>query len=101
MKWRSVIRVSVMGIMMSGPGLPAFLPAQNPAAPTQQKPTPSLPTDPNQFVRQAIYHSMDAEKNDHTRWRYLFHREDDKNNYDRDVVETRDGDLARTLLVRG
>jgi hypothetical protein len=90
-----------MGMMMSGLGLPASLPAQNPAAPTEQKPAPSLPADPNQFVRQAVYHSIEAEKNDHTRWRYLFHREDEKNNYDRDVVETKDGDLARTLLLHG
>src|SRR5438270_408379 len=98
MNWRRAIRVSVMGVMMSGLGLPPSLPAQNAPAPTEQKPAPSLPADANQFVRQAIYHSIEAEKNDHTRWRYLFHREDEKNNYDRDVVETKDGDLARTLL---
>jgi len=90
-----------MGMMMSGLILPASLPSQNQPAPSQQKPIPKLPADANEFVRQAIYHSIEVETNDHTRWRYHFHREDEKNNYDRDVVETGQGELARTLLLHG
>ena len=106
MQWGTAIRVFLMGTVMAAFAAPALLPAQNPASPIQhtqveQKSTPELPADPNQFVRQAIYHSIEAENNDHTHWRYRFHREDDKNNYDRDVVETRDGELARTIFIHG
>jgi hypothetical protein len=106
MQWGTAIRVFLMGTVMAGFATPALLPAQNQPTPVphtqvEQKSSPELPADPNQFVRQAIYHSIEAEKNDHTHWRYRFHREDDKNNYDRDVVETRDGELARTIFIHG
>src|SRR5690349_11124312 len=60
-----------------------------------------LPQDPNQYVREIIQHELDAANDDHTLWRHHFHREDEKNNYDRDVIEARDGQLARTLLLNG
>lgn len=105
MQWRIAIRVSLL--VISGWMLSTALPAQNQSPQNQIQPAPQqqlipgLPADANQFVRQAIYHSIEAESNDHTRWRYRFHREDDKNNYDRDVVETKDGELARTLFLHG
>jgi hypothetical protein len=106
MQWGTAIRLFLMGTVMTGFAAPALLPAQNRSTPVQhaqveQKNSPELPADPNQFVREAIYHSIEAENNDHTHWRYLFHREDEKNNYDRDVVETRDGELARTIFIHG
>jgi hypothetical protein len=61
----------------------------------------SLPADPNVYVTQAIGHEIAALDKDHTYWRYHLHREDDKNNFDRDVIETKDGNLARTLLLWG
>src|SRR5882672_9342898 len=60
-----------------------------------------LPQDPNQYVREIVKHELDAATNDHTHWRHRFHREDERNNYDRDVIETKDGQLARTLLLNG
>ncbi len=96
-----------MGMALAGFAVPASLPAQDQGQlspnqpPNQPKISPALPSDPNLFVRQAIHHSIEAEKNDHTRWRYRFHREDEKNNYDRDVVETDQGELARTILLHG
>lgn len=60
-----------------------------------------LPADPSVYVRQAIGHEIDALELDHTHWRYHLHREDDRNNFDRDVIETKDGNLARTLLLWG
>ncbi len=60
-----------------------------------------LPQDPNQYVREIIKHELDAAEYDHTLWRHRFHREDEKNNYDRDVIETKEGQLARTLLLNG
>src|SRR5690348_4053696 len=61
----------------------------------------SLPQDTNQFVREVIKNELDATEHDQTLWRHHFHREDEKNNYDRDVIETKEGQLARTLLLNG
>jgi hypothetical protein len=62
---------------------------------------PPLPKDANQFVRDAIKHQMEADAADHTHWRYHIHKEDDKGSQDRDVIDTKDGQLARTLLING
>ena len=62
---------------------------------------PALPTDPAQYVRQVIQHEMDADAQDRTLWRYRFHRESDRIIYDRDVIDTKDGQIARTLLING
>ncbi|HEY6970788.1 MAG TPA: hypothetical protein VJA94_16375 [Candidatus Angelobacter sp.] len=64
-------------------------------------PDPALPSDPNQFVREMIQHEMDAESKDHTLWRYRLHKEDEVAAQDRDVIETKEGSLARTLLING
>ena len=62
---------------------------------------PPLPKDANQFVRDAIKHQMEADAADHTHWRYHIHREDEKGAQDRDVIDTKEGQLARTLLING
>jgi hypothetical protein len=70
----------------------------------EQQQTPQrqpLPQSPNEYVQQALDHELAAQDGDHTHWRYHFHREDEKNNYDRDVIETSEGSLARTLLLWG
>jgi hypothetical protein len=77
--------------------LTAVAAAQNPVAPV---PTP-LPQNANEYVRQMIEHELAELNHDHTHWRYHLHREDEKNNYDRDVIETSEGSLARTLLMWG
>lgn len=79
--------------------------------PSQLQPTPGpqlglpalppLPQDANEYVSQAIEHELAAQASDHAHWRYHYHREDEKNNTDRDVIETSEGSLARTLLVWG
>src|SRR5215471_1823516 len=61
----------------------------------------ALPSDPNQFVRDMVQHELDAENNDHTLWRYRLHKEDEATAQDRDVIETKEGSLARTLLING
>ena len=76
--------------------------AQNQApAPTPTATATPLPQDANQYVRQAIEHELAEQDRDHTLWRYHIHREDKKYNYDRDVIETRQGEIARTLLWNG
>lgn len=62
---------------------------------------PPLPSDPNQFVREMVQHELDAEDRDHSHWRYRLHKEDEAGAYDRDVIETKEGSLARTLLING
>ena len=61
----------------------------------------ALPSDPNQFVRDMVQHELDAESKDHTLWRYRLHKEDEATAQDRDVIETKEGSLARTLLING
>lgn len=78
-------------------GAAAAAQEQTPAPP----PAPELPQNANEYVRGMIDHELEALKQDHTHWRYHLHREDDKNNYDRDVIETSQGSLARTLLLWG
>jgi hypothetical protein len=62
---------------------------------------PPLPQDANQLVKDAIKHQLEADAADHTHWRYRIHREDEKGSQDRDVIDTKDGQIARTLLIDG
>lgn len=55
----------------------------------------------NQFVREVVQHELDAESKDHTLWRYRIHKETDGVAQDRDVIQTKEGSLARTLLING
>ena len=64
-------------------------------------PEEPLPSDANQFVREMVQHELDAENNDHTHWRYRIHKEQDGVAQDRDVIQTKEGSLARTLLING
>src|SRR5215467_15189228 len=85
-------------------GLLFLLAAILAASASEQKPAPSepqLPSDANQFVREMVQRELDAENNDHSHWRYRLHKEDDVNAQDRDVIETKEGSLARTLLING
>jgi hypothetical protein len=62
---------------------------------------PPLPKDANELVKDAIKHQLEADAADHTHWRYRIHREDEKGSQDRDVIDTKDGQIARTLLING
>jgi len=73
---------------------------QGRAGSTEAPPSP-LPQDANQYLREVIKHEIAAQTNDHTHWRYHIHREDEKGSQDRDVIDTKDGQLARTLLING
>lgn len=64
-------------------------------------PGAGLPPNPNDFVREMVKHELEAEANDHTHWRYRIHKESDGTAQDRDVIETSEGSLARTLLING
>jgi hypothetical protein len=60
-----------------------------------------LPEDANQYVRTAVQHELAEQDRDHSHWRYSLHREDSKGSQDRDVIETTEGSLSRTLLKWG
>jgi hypothetical protein len=62
---------------------------------------PPLPQDATQYVRETIKYQLAADAADHSHWRYRIHREDDKGAQDRDVIDTKEGQLARTLLING
>ena len=71
---------------------------------SQQHPSSAdaaLPKDATKFVRQMVQHELDAEDKDHTLWRYRIHKEDENTAQDRDVIQTKEGSLARTLLING
>jgi len=75
---------------------------RSPAAQTQDVPAPTaLPQDANQYVRLSIEHELAEQERDHSHWRYCLHREDNKGSQDRDVIETPEGSLSRTLLKFG
>lgn len=89
--WRAVL---ILFFAMAG-----LVPAssQSPATDIQ----PPLPQDATQYVRETIKHQMEADAADHTHWRYHIHKEDDRGSQDRDVIDTKDGQIARTLLING
>src|SRR5260370_24130128 len=60
-----------------------------------------LPADPAEFVRNAVANELNAMDNDHSRWMYRLHKEDEKNTQDRQVIETKDGSLSKVLLFNG
>jgi hypothetical protein len=74
---------------------------QSQPEPATQAAAPSLPPDATKYVADTIHHELDQEKADHSHWRYRAHREDERSNYDRDIIETKDGDIARTILLWG
>jgi len=76
----------------------AFAQSQGSARQGSESP---LPKDANQYVREVIQREISIENNDHTHWRYHKHREDEKGSNDRDVIQTKDGQLSRTLLING
>lgn len=89
--WRAVL---VLFFAMAG-----LAPAQS-QSPAQET-LPPLPQDATQYVRETIKYQMAADAADHSHWRYHIHREDDKGAQDRDVIDTKEGQLARTLLING
>lgn len=62
---------------------------------------PGVPNDAAQYVRQIVQHQVTGDEQDHALFRFRFHRESERLIYDRDVIETKDGQLARTLLIDG
>lgn len=62
---------------------------------------PPLPSDPNQFVREMVQRELDAQDKDRSLWRFHLRKQDDATSQDRDVIQTKQGSLAKTLLING
>jgi hypothetical protein len=73
---------------------------QSPAA-KLTTPSAALPANANVYARQALQHELAEQDRDHTLWRYHLHRENKTYNYDRDVIETKQGEVSRTFLWKG
>lgn len=78
------------------PILLVLAPAWILSAPTSQ-PTP---IDATALVRRAIQHRMDANRN-HRPLRYLLRKTDGLHDTTKDIIETRDGDVARLVAIHG
>src|ERR1700720_4373164 len=70
-------------------------------SPTPRDALPPLPKDPNQYVRDTLQYQIEADAAHHIHWRYHIHREDEKGAQDQGVIHTKDGQIARTLLING
>jgi hypothetical protein len=78
------------------PILLALAPAWIFSAPTQQP----APIDATALVRRAIQQRTDASRN-HRPLRYLLHKTDEVHDTTKDIIETKDGDVARLVAIHG
>ena len=59
-------------------------------------------SDPNEWVRQAIEHELQAEQQDTSHWKFRLRNQKSTGNFEVDeVVETAQGDLKRPLIING
>jgi hypothetical protein len=76
------------------PILLALAPAWVLSAAAQQP----APIDPTALVRRATQHHMDAARN-HRKLRYLLRKTDELHDTTKDIIETKDGDVARLVAI--
>ena len=101
---RRVLLLIPLFLLIAGSASPQTQQESHPQTdqPASPQASPAFPaTDPTKYVGEIVRRELEQEKQDHTHWRYRAHREDEKSNSDRDIVETKDGELARTLLLWG
>ena len=56
--------------------------------------------DPTALVRRATQHRMDASRN-HRPLRYLLRKTDERHDTTKDIIESKDGDVARLVAING
>jgi hypothetical protein len=56
--------------------------------------------DPTALVRRATQHRLDADRN-HLPLRFLLRKEDERHDTTKDIIETKDGDVARLVAIHG
>jgi len=59
-----------------------------------------VPFDATSLVRRAMQHRLDADKH-HQPLRYLLHKTDEKHDTTKEIIETKDGDVARLIAING
>jgi hypothetical protein len=84
-------RMPILGLILI-----ALLPAGICSAPAQQ----SGALDPTALVRRAIQHRFDSAPNQPP-LRYLLRKQDGPRDNTKDIIETRDGDVARLVALNG
>ena len=84
-------RISILGLILM-----ALLPAGVCSAPAQQ----SAAMDPTALVRRAIQHRFDSAQNQPP-LRYFLRKQDGPRDNTKDIIETRDGDVARLVALNG
>lgn len=101
--WNAALFVLVIAAVLRYSSSVAFEEPGPPVGSMQGSTAPNhLPSDANEYIRESIEHELAEQQRDHTHWRHNLHHEDERNNYDRDVIETSEGcSLARTLLLWG
>lgn len=90
LRWLRGIRTAIMLI------LPAIAPAGVSFAQTGRP----AAIDPTALVRRATQHRLDAREN-HRPLRYLLRKTDERHDTTKDIIETKDGNVARLLAVNG
>ncbi|HEX4604148.1 MAG TPA: hypothetical protein VH724_09160 [Candidatus Angelobacter sp.] len=95
--WRAICLFSASVVFSASVALAAA--QDHPATPADS--LPPLPQDATQYVKETIHRELDSDINDHSHWRFRIHREDDKGTQDRDVIDTKEGQIARTLFING
>ncbi len=84
-------RISILGLILM-----ALLPAGVCCAAAQQP----ADLDPTALVRRAIQHRIDSEQNQPP-LRYFLRKQDGPRDNTKDIIETRDGDVARLVALNG
>src|ERR1700761_8347280 len=89
-------RISILGLILI-----ALVPAGVCSAPVQQSAAPEPNSlDPTALVRRAIQHRFDSGPNQPP-LRYLLRKQDGPRDNTKDIIETRDGDVARLVALNG
>jgi hypothetical protein len=101
--WRALVLLYSANLLLALPqeALPANVPTPANRTSASHAELSPLPQDATQYVREVVRHQIAANDDDHSHWRYRIHREDEKGSQDRDVIDTKEGQLARTLAVNG
>jgi hypothetical protein len=71
-----------------------------PAAPARAQTAATAQVDATALVRRAVQHRLDASRS-HQPLRYTLHVHDERHDTTKEIVETRDGDVARLVAING
>ena len=93
---RSQLRFDGLALLL----LPGLVAGACLIAQTSGQTAPIVSVDPAGLVRRAVEHRLEAGR-DHHPVRYVLHKKDERHDTTKEIVETRDGDVARLVAVDG